>query len=87
MSAFRIVHNPNRHPPCGTYYVYKGAKFIGSQCSYPSESDCKHMANPVKHKPREGPYVFSIGPRRGRPTNEEVARRRIAEKFEEDAWA
>ena len=86
MSAFRIVHNPNRHPPYGTYYVYRGAKFVGSQVSYPTESDCNHMANPPNPIVRDKAFVFSLGPRRGRPTNEELARRRIAEKFEEDAW-
>lgn len=83
---FRIVHNPLRNRPYGTYYVYKGKKYIGSQISPPSQSDCEFMAHPPKvseHKP----YVFRIAPRRGRPTNEEIARRRIAEKFEEDAWA
>lgn len=74
------------NPAWPVYLVYRGERFIGKQFSVPSESDCEWLERTngrYVHREENSspkPYGYSVQTRkRGRPTNEERARRALAE--------
>jgi hypothetical protein len=45
-APFRVVHDTTVNRPYGRFAVYVAERRIGSQLSFPNESDCRHMESP-----------------------------------------
>lgn len=47
LGPYSVYHDPLVHLPWGLYRVYRGDRYIGSQLSHPSQSDCRMLERPA----------------------------------------